>query len=104
MSTPETARFFAGLAKDEDLRNRYWESVERATVAATVEVAVSAGYAFTADDLLSELESQAAEMNDAELDAVAGGAEPLLAEGGRPNPLIRALLPAVRFGKPEFSR
>ena len=102
MSTEATARFFTDLAEDEDLRKRYWESVERATVAATVELAAGGGYEFTEDELRAELESRATELSEEQLDAVAGGAEPLLAEGGRPDPRSRFLGSLARITRGKF--
>jgi predicted ribosomally synthesized peptide with nif11-like leader len=102
MSKQETERFFTDLDENEELRDRYWDSVERATAEATVELANAAGYDFTAGDLRNELDSQTAMLSEDELDSVAGGAEPLLSGSDRPGPRARVMLPFFRFTKTEI--
>jgi predicted ribosomally synthesized peptide with nif11-like leader len=98
----EIARFFRDLDEDDDLRARYWESVETATMAATVELAKAAGYDCTADDIRSEFETQAGTLSENELDAIAGGAEPLLGGSERPDPRSRFIRQLMRFHHAKY--
>ncbi len=49
------------------------EALKRARADATVAVAASAGFTFTAEEVLSSVDDVSIELSDAQLEAVAGG-------------------------------
>ena len=49
------------------------EALKRARAEATVVVGASAGFTFTAEEVLSSVDEASSELNDEQLEAVAGG-------------------------------
>ena len=69
MSLDDLKNFRRQVQLDSSLHN----ALKRARAEATVTVGASAGFKFTAEEVLSSVEEASAELSDEQLEAVAGG-------------------------------
>jgi predicted ribosomally synthesized peptide with nif11-like leader len=73
MTTESVERFFLMLSEDETLEEAYWSALEGATHQAIIQLAAECGLEFTTDDLKGVWEAKSAELDESDLEAVAGG-------------------------------
>jgi predicted ribosomally synthesized peptide with nif11-like leader len=81
MANEAVDEFFALLERDNELQTDLQAEVERSASRAIIEVARRRGLEFTSEDLKSRLADQVAELDEEELDAVAGGLSPNITLG-----------------------
>ena len=83
MSREAIEAFFSKMAGDEALQRSYGSAMDLAARQATVELAATHGFEFTAAELGAAMEEQSSELDEEELDNVAGGSAACIKPGGR---------------------